>query len=52
MHGHAYASSDDFLDANPDVLDHKNGAVARYYDVAAVTASPIARAVFVLPERR
>ena len=36
---------------HPDLLDHRGGAVARHYDVAAITASPLARAVFVLPER-
>ena len=36
---------------HPDLLDHRGGAVARHYDVAAITASPVARAVFVLPER-
>ena len=44
-----YASSLDFLAANPDLLDHRAGAIARYYDVAAVTASPLARGCFVLP---
>lgn len=40
-----------FLARNPDLLDHRGGALARHYDVAAITASPIARRVFVLPER-
>lgn len=44
-----YASSLDFVAANPDLLDHKRGAIARYYDVAAITASPLARRCFVLP---
>lgn len=39
------------LDRHPDLLDHRGGAIARHYDVAAITASPLARAVFVLPER-
>jgi len=34
-----------------DLLDHRGGAVSRHYDVAAITASPLARRVFVLPER-
>jgi hypothetical protein len=34
-----------------DLVDHRGGAVARSYDVAAITGSPLARAVFVLPER-
>ena len=40
----------DFVARHPDLLDHRSGAVARYYDIAAITASPLARAVFVLPE--
>jgi hypothetical protein len=43
-------TSHDFLARHPDLLDHRSGAVARYYDVAAITASPLARGVFVLPE--
>jgi len=35
----------------PDLIDHRAGVLARYYDVREVIASPIARAVFVLPER-
>ncbi len=46
-----YATSLDLLAAHPDLLDHKTGALARYYDVAAITASPLARRVFVLPIR-
>lgn len=49
MHGNAYASSLELIAAHPDLLDHRGGAIARYYDVAAITASPVARAVFVLP---
>ena len=49
MHARTYASSFELLDANPDLLDHRGGAIARYYDVASITACPIARAVFVLP---
>ena len=45
------ASSLELLEARPDLLDHENGLLARYYDVRAVIASPIARRVFVLPER-
>ncbi len=48
MHGHDYATSDELLAANPDLLDHEAGAIARHYDV---TRSPLARAVFVLPHR-
>jgi len=52
MHGQAYASSHELIAAHPDLLDHRGGAIARHYDVAAITASPLARAVFVLPGRR
>ncbi|TMQ05245.1 MAG: hypothetical protein E6J90_43745 [Deltaproteobacteria bacterium] len=45
------ATSLEWLARHPDLLDHRGGAVARHYDVAAITASPLARAVFVLPER-
>ena len=51
MHGHTYADAQAFVAANPDLLDHKNGALAGYYDVAAITASPLAREIFVLPKR-
>jgi hypothetical protein len=51
MSARAYASSLELLADNPDLLDHRTGALARHYDVAAITASPVARRVFVLPER-
>lgn len=44
------ATSLDFVARHPDLLDHRTGAVARHYDIAAITACPLARAVFVLPE--
>lgn len=44
-------SSHELIARHPDLVDHHRGVVARYYDVAAITASPLARAVFVLPER-
>jgi hypothetical protein len=47
MEGHS--ASDDMLCANPDLLDHRHGALARHYDVAAITADPFARRLFVLP---
>jgi len=50
MDGHA--DSESMIAANPDLLDHRNGALARYYDVAALMADPVARAVFVLPDPR
>ena len=45
----AFASSFELLAAHPDLLDHRNGALATLYDVAAITASPLARRAFVLP---
>ena len=50
MEGHA--QSDAMLAANPDLLDHRHGALARHYDVAAITADPFARRMFVLPGAR
>jgi len=44
-------TSFDLLARFPDLLDHRAGALARYYDVRAVVGSPTARAVFVLPAR-
>ena len=52
MAGDAYASSLELLAAHPDLADHKGGALARYYDLDAITASPLARRVFVLPAPR
>ncbi len=46
-----YASADDFLDRNADLGDPSR-ALGRYYDVAQLVASPLARRVFVLPEPR
>ncbi|HEY1558939.1 MAG TPA: hypothetical protein VGF94_29145 [Kofleriaceae bacterium] len=51
MHGRGYASAAELLAEHPDLLDHRTGALARSYDVAEITASPLARAVFVLPRR-
>jgi len=44
-------TSHELLARHPELADHRRGAVARYYNVEAITASPLARAVFVLPER-
>lgn len=44
-------TSQELLARFPDLADHKTGALARYYDVRTIAASPTARAVFVLPER-
>jgi hypothetical protein len=50
MADHADGSSAAFLARNPDLLDPAR-ALRRHYDVAALIASPLARRVFVLPER-
>lgn len=47
----ACANSFELLERYPELLDHQHGALARIYDVPAILASPIARRVFVLPER-
>jgi hypothetical protein len=51
MHGRTFQSSSEFLVENSDLLDHRS-TIERYYDVAAITASQIARTVFVLPRPR
>jgi hypothetical protein len=51
MAGGADVGSLAFLARHPELLDHRAGALARHYDVAAITASPVARTSFVLPER-
>jgi hypothetical protein len=50
-HDRSYASSQQLLADHPDLLDHRGGALARCYDVAAITASPLARLLFVLPSK-
>jgi hypothetical protein len=51
MAGHDYPSSLDFVEAHPDLLDFRDGALARHSDVAELLASPHARTSFVLPRR-
>lgn len=51
VHSGAYSTSQDFVTRNPDLLDHATGAVSRHYDVTEITASPLARRLFVLPVR-
>ncbi len=51
MQQRAYTTSRELLDGNPDLLDHRGGALARHYDVGELLASPVARAAFVLPRR-
>ena len=50
MHGRGYRSSHELLADHPDLLDRL--LLARYYDLDAIIASPLARAVFVLPTIR
>lgn len=38
-----------FVERCPELLDHKGGILARYYDVEGLTRSSKARATFVLP---
>lgn len=45
----AATTSQQLVARHPDLVDHRGGAMARYYDLAAITASPLARAMFVLP---
>jgi len=51
MHEHPCETSEELLALCPDLLDHRAGALARHYDVAALIASPVARRIFVLPGR-
>jgi hypothetical protein len=50
MHGRGYRSSQELLADHPDLLDRR--VLARHYDLDAIVASPLARAVFVLPTIR
>jgi hypothetical protein len=47
--GREFASSAAFLEAHPELLDQKAGALSRSYDLEAVTACPEAKASFLLP---
>jgi hypothetical protein len=49
--GAPIATSHTLIARHPDLIDHRGGALSRHYDVGAITASPLARTVFVLPER-
>lgn len=46
------ADSQQFVARWPELVDHRTGALAAVYDIAELTASPLARRVFVLPGRR
>jgi hypothetical protein len=43
-------TSAEFLRINADLLRHRGGPLARYYDIGAITGSKVAREVFLLPE--
>ena len=51
MHEVSCVDSLELLARCPELLDHRAGALARHYDVDAITRSPLARRVFVLPRR-
>ena len=48
MHRGEFENSQQFLAANPELLDHR-GILGRYYDVETLTRSPLARRLFLLP---
>ena len=52
MHGHGFKTSQELLASCPELLDHRTGLLARYYDVRAITGSPSARHLFLLPGGR
>jgi hypothetical protein len=49
QHGHP-RTSQGFLRQNLDLLDHRHGPLARYYDVDEITRSDLARHLFLLPD--
>ena len=49
MHRDPCATSLELLARHPDLGVYRGGALARHYDLEALIASPVARAVFVLP---
>jgi hypothetical protein len=51
MRGASCDSSSQFLRRHPELLDG-SALLSRYYDVDALLRSPVARQVFVLPERK
>jgi len=50
--GTRFASSMEFVERHPELLDQKTGILSRYYDVGAVARSPRARELFLLPHPR
>ena len=56
LHAHmrqapAQTSFDELMRRHPGFLDARGGVLARHYDVDAITASGLARACLVLPDR-
>lgn len=51
MEGREDADSHAFLRRCPELAQHRGGVIERHYDLDALLASPLARAVFVLPTR-
>jgi hypothetical protein len=49
MHRGEFENSQQFLAAYPELLSHRGGVLGRYYDLDAVTRSPVARRLFLLP---
>ena len=47
--GGAHADSDAFLAAHPELLDQREGALARFYALAQVTACAETKSLFLLP---
>jgi hypothetical protein len=50
--GTSFASSTEFVERHPDLLDQRTGALSRYYDVDAIARSARARELFLLPGSR
>lgn len=49
MHSGSFTTSEEFLRAHPGLLRYRGGIVESYYKLEAVTASPMARRLFLLP---
>jgi hypothetical protein len=45
-------SSFELLEHSPDLAEHRTGLISRYYDLDGVMQSPLAKALFLLPEPR
>jgi hypothetical protein len=47
--GRAFTGSAAFIEAHPELLDQKAGALSRFYDLEKVTTCPEAKTAFLLP---